>query len=134
MKFKGVSILAGGFSLLAGSATAAAPIDGKHDLMCQPQHVAQCDQTAVCATVALQDVELPPQLRVSFEQKKLSAPESERTSPIHSVEIDPAVLVVQGSQNGRGWSMVIDRATGSLSGTIADAEGAFIVAGTCAAP
>ena len=80
-----------------------------------------------------QAIELPPQLRLSFARKLLSAPESERSSPIHTVEIDPAVLVVQGSQHGRGWSMVIDRASGALSGTIADAEGAFIVTGICTA-
>ena len=127
------AIFAAGSILLAGSTSADPTIDGKRDLTCEPQHVAQCGESALCATVALNDIELPTRLLVSFAQKKLSVPEGERSSPIHTVEIDPAVLVVQGSQNGRGWSMVIDRASGALSATIADTEGAFIITGTCSA-
>jgi hypothetical protein len=126
-------VLGGLVALLARAPSADAPFDGKRDLVCEPQHLAECDQAAVCATVSPADVDLPPALRVSFKDKQLSAVQGERTSPIHSVQIEPAVLVLQGSQNGRGWSMVIDRASGALSGTIADAEGAFVVAGSCSA-
>jgi hypothetical protein len=127
-------ILAAALLLVTGSALAGPAIDGKQDLMCEPKHLAQCDTDALCATIAVEDVELPPQLRVSFKQKLLSAPDSDRTSPIRSVEIDPEVVVLQGSQNRRGWSMVIDRATGALSGSIADAQGAIMVAGICTVP
>lgn len=51
----------------------------------------------------------------------------------HRVEVGEAVLVVQGSQNGRGWSLVIDRTTGRMAASVADAEGGFVVAGSCAA-
>jgi hypothetical protein len=134
MRIRAALVLAAASCLLARGVAAGPAIDGKRDLVCEPKHLAQCDPDALCATIAPEDVELPAQLRVSFRQKKLSAPDSDRTSPIRSVEIDPAVVVVQGSQNGRGWSMVIDRASGALSGTIADAEGAIVVGGTCAVP
>jgi hypothetical protein len=42
-----------------------------------------------------------------------------------------AVLVLQGCQNGRGWTMVIDRETGHLSTALADALGAFVLTGAC---
>ena len=133
MKIPGAIALTAVACLLAGGAAAGPPIDGKRDLVCEPTHLAQCDPDALCATISPEDVELPARLLVSFKHKKLSAPDSDRTSPIHSVEIDPAVVVVQGSQNGRGWSIVVDRASGALSGTIADAEGSIVVAGTCSA-
>jgi hypothetical protein len=41
------------------------------------------------------------------------------------------VLIAQGSQNGRGWSMTIDRASGRMTGTIAEADGAFVLFGSC---
>jgi hypothetical protein len=122
----------GALSLLALAAVLGAPIDGKRDVVCQPTHIAQCEGAALCASVDLADIDLPPELHVSFADKKLFSPQTDRSSPIHSVDMDEAVVVVQGSQNGRGWSMVIDRASGALNGTIADAEGAFVVAGTCA--
>lgn len=133
MRTFGLTMLAAATCLLAVGASAGPAIDGKRDLVCEPKHLAQCDVDALCATIAPEDVELPVRLLVSFKHKKLSAPNTDRTSPIHSVEVVPAVVVVQGSQNGRGWSMVVDRASGALSGTIADAEGAIIVAGTCSA-
>ncbi|HXZ86577.1 MAG TPA: hypothetical protein VEI82_13930 [Myxococcota bacterium] len=134
MKPLATLLLAAALSLAARNAAAGPAIDGKRDLVCEPKHLAQCDEEAACASVAPEDVDLPPALRLSFKSRKLTAVQGERSSPIQSVQIEPAVVVVQGSQNGRGWSMVIDRATGSLSGTIADAEGAFVVAGTCSAP
>ena len=133
MKIPGAILFAAAACALAGGAAAGPAIDGKRDLVCEPKHLAQCDVDALCATIAPEDVELPPRMLVSFKHKKLSSPNSDRTSPIHSVQVDTAVVVVQGSQNGRGWSMVVDRASGALSGTIADAEGAIIVAGTCSA-
>jgi hypothetical protein len=40
----------------------------------------------------------------------------------------------QAGGNGRGWSLAIDRASGRMSGTIAETEGAFVVTGACRAP
>ena len=39
--------------------------------------------------------------------------------------------VLQGTENGRAWSIVIDQQTGKLSGSVVDAEGAFLVFGAC---
>jgi hypothetical protein len=76
-----------------------------------------------CQAVAIQQSGFDP----------LTAQEPPRTSPIKAVEALDAVLVLQGHQNGRGWTMVIERATGHLSATLADAEGAFVLAGACTA-
>jgi hypothetical protein len=43
------------------------------------------------------------------------------------------VLLIQGNRNGRGWTMVIDRVTGHLSAAVANADGAFVLAGACTA-
>jgi hypothetical protein len=49
------------------------------------------------------------------------------------VETQDAVLLLQGHQSGRGWTLVIERATGHLSASAADAEGTFALAGSCTA-
>ena len=81
-----------------------------------------------------EEIELPAKLKVDFGAKKLVTPDGSRSSPIRSVDVEEAVLIVQGSQNGRGWSLAIDRATGHMSGTIAEAAGSFVVNGSCTSP
>jgi hypothetical protein len=54
-------------------------------------------------------------------------------SPISTIESLDDVLVLQGHQNGRGWTAVVDRASGHLSASLASAEGAFVLAGGCTA-
>ena len=72
-------------------------------------------------------------MNVDFAAKQLASTDGQRTSPIHAVEVLEAVLVLQGHQNARGWTMVIERATGHLSASIAAAEGVFVLAGASAA-
>ncbi|MGI9592608.1 MAG: hypothetical protein ACR2P8_14650, partial [Myxococcota bacterium] len=88
---------------------------------------------AECKDVTLAQIDIPPIVHVDFEGSRLSSPDGTRSSPISAVETLDAVLVLQGHQNGRGWTMVIDRASGSLSATIAELEGAFVLAGGCKA-
>jgi hypothetical protein len=108
-------------------------VDGKTPLVCDLVKVSQCDGAASCASTDFADIDLPPVYFVDFAAKRLASEDGQRTSPIASQDLLDAVLVLQGSQNGRGWAMVIDRATGHLSATIADAEGALVIAGACTA-
>jgi hypothetical protein len=108
-------------------------VDGKTPLVCDLVKVSQCDGVASCASTDFADIDLPPVYVVDFAAKRLASEDGQRTSPIASQELLDAVLLLQGTQNGRGWTMVIDRATGHLSATIADAEGALVIAGACTA-
>jgi hypothetical protein len=72
-------------------------------------------------------------VKVDFVQGQLVSEDGSRTSPIVARETLESVLLLQGNQNGRGWTMVIERASGHLSATLADAEGAFVIAGACTA-
>jgi hypothetical protein len=119
--------------LAANESSAADLLDGKQALRCSTGAISQCDLAALCEPVAAEDIGLPPALRVDFAAKHLASTDGARTSPIHHIEVSEAVLVVQGSQNGRGWSLVIDRTTGRMAASVADAEGGFVVSGSCAA-
>lgn len=123
------------FLVMAATAPAgAAGFDGKSPLECAPASASQCDTAAACESVTLDEIGLSGPLRVDFEAKKLLSLDGQRSSPIRSVEVDEKTLILQGSQNGRGWSVAIDRASGAMSGTIAEIEGAFVLAGSCKAP
>lgn len=40
---------------------------------------------------------------------------------------------LQGHDDERGWTLVIERATGALSAALADVEGGFVLTGACLA-
>lgn len=118
--------------LLAASAASADDFDGQHALVCSLDEAAECDVDAICSTVNGAEIELPEAINIDFKANRLRSPNGQRSSPIGSTDVTNAVLIAQGSQNGRGWSIAIDRATGHMTGTIADTAGAFILTGSCA--
>ena len=106
-------------------------LDASKPMRCALAEAAQCDPMAACTDVTLEQIELPDEVRVDFAAKQLTSADSQRTSPIRAVESFDDVLVLQGHENGRGWTMVVDRASGHLSASLASAEGAFVLAGGC---
>jgi hypothetical protein len=127
-----VAVLLGLLGLLLPAGVRAEGIDGETPLVCDLVEASLCDGVATCAGVEFAEIDLPPVYTVDFAAKRLASEDGQRTSPIASQELLDAALVLQGLQNGRGWTMVIDRASGHLSATIADLEGALVIAGACA--
>jgi hypothetical protein len=117
---------------LAGTVHAQG-LDASKPLRCAFAEAAECDEQAACEAVTLEQVELPAEWRVDFAAKQLVSLDGQRTSPIAALDVLEAVLVLQGHQSGRGWTLVLERATGRLSAAIATAEGAFVLAGGCSA-
>jgi hypothetical protein len=120
-------------SLLLAPTAHGEGLDATTELRCALAEAAECDEAANCSDVTVADIDLPELVHVDFAAKVLASPDRQRTSPIGAVEVLDAVLVLQGHQDGRGWTMVVERATGHLSATVAGAEGVFVIAGGCAA-
>jgi hypothetical protein len=122
-------------SALLGCAVAAWAGPGSEDLLCAPSDVAQCDASARCERVSASEVDLPPFVRIRLGKKQLvSVTTPERVSAIENVREHEGLTILQGAENGRAWSLVIDRASGRLTGSIADGEGSFVLAGACMVP
>jgi hypothetical protein len=117
--------------LLLSPNAGAGDLDGAKALACDLAEVAECDGVAQCTDVTAEQIDLPRVVHVDFAGRRLASPDGQRTSPITAFEALETTLVLQGHQNGRGWTMVIERATGRLSATLADVEGAFVLAGSC---
>jgi hypothetical protein len=124
----GIALLA-----LAPGAVRGEPLDASKPLLCSISEAAECDGVAACVDVTLEQIDLPPLWRVDFAGKQLSSQDGQRSSPIAALETQDAVLLLQGHQGARGWTLVIERATGHLSASAADAEGVFALAGSCTA-
>ena len=120
-------------SLLLALAAHAESLAADKPLSCALAEASHCDGVAECSDVTLEQIELPGAWRVDFAAKQLVSEDGQRTSPIGAIEVLEATLVLQGHQSGRGWTMVVERATGHLSATITDAEGVFVLAGACTA-
>ena len=118
---------------LLAVAAQAQEVDATKPLRCALAEAAECDEMAECSDVTPEQIELPGEWRIDFAAKQLVSADGQRTSPIQAVEALESVVVLQGQQNGRGWTMVLERATGRLSATIATVEGAFMLAGGCSA-
>jgi hypothetical protein len=131
---RGVLIVLGA---LAPGVAAAAEFDGSAPFLCAVIEVVECDRGDGCETVELIDMGLPPFLRVDVGAKSLDATDgSGRKTPIHSSTLmkEQERLLLQGSEQGRAWSVAIGQKTGALTAAIVDHDGGFLISGACTLP
>ena len=125
--------------LLALGATApgfarAADFDGSRKLLCAPTDAVQCEGAGECVRAEVEDLNVPKFLIIDFKNKKLAGTaEGAAGTPIQNVEKLENQTVLQGIQNGRGWSIVIDTASGDLSMAVAGDDISFVIFGVCKA-
>jgi len=122
-----------GAGILLSASPSAAALDDAQPLVCDLVEAAQCDIPTKCKSVTFEQIELPPVILVDFAEKQIETEDGQRRSPIASVETSETALLLQGHQDERGWTLVIERASGALSAALADVEGGFVVTGACIA-
>jgi hypothetical protein len=111
---------------------AAAAFDGSAPMFCAVMTVMECDPKGECSRRLAEDVNLPTFVRVDVSGRALASPDGKRTAEVKSVTRLDGSLILQGAQNGRGWTVAIVEETGKLSAAVADGEDAFVVYGACA--
>jgi hypothetical protein len=116
------------------SAVLGASLDGSAPMLCALSSVMECSRKGDCERSSAEDAGIPPFMRVNVPQRQLSTLDGARTSPIVNVQRANGRLMIQGMQNERVWGAVIDEETGRMSATAGEAEGAFVLIGTCIAP
>ena len=122
---------------LAIDLSGAAELDGSAPFICVVMGLTECDRWGACERVGRDVLELPPFVRVNVAAKALEAMDgSGRTTAIHSSALmaEKARLILQGGENGRAWSLVIDQKTGEMTAAVADHDGGFLIAGVCTLP
>lgn len=124
-----------GVALLAVScshAAVAGDFDGSKLLLCATSLAIECQQNYECETTAHSEVAFPRFVEVDAKKKVVSAANSSgASSPIGSVSHDGGNLILQGVEEGRGWTLLIDESTGEMSVSVADPDGAFVLFGAC---
>lgn len=113
----------------------ATDLDDSKPLLCATVDAIECDgHSAECLAGTTEMANLPQFVRIHLKEGKIEAvkPSGESlSSKIMTHKREGGKLILQGMENGRGWSMVIVKKTGKMSAAIAGDQVGFVVFGNC---
>ena len=102
--------------------------------ICSSGSVAVCCEGGACATGTPDELDIPQFIEVDMVQKRVNttkASQLNRTSPIDNLKRVDGKIVLQGIENQRAYSFLIDEKTGSVSVAVAH-DGCTVTAfGSC---
>jgi hypothetical protein len=79
-------------------------------------------------------IDVPRFVGIDFRKKALvgkNAAGEDRSTPFSNLVERDGKTFLQGAENGRAWSMVIDQATGFMSASISDDRDGILLFGAC---
>jgi hypothetical protein len=123
--------------LISFRTVAVAALDGSSPLLCVPIEVLDCEAYSGCIETTVEDVNIPQFIRVDFGKKTASGTLEDgtlRTVEIERMERENGMMVLQGGQEGRGWSATIGEETGKMTLTASGDRFGFIIFGACISP
>jgi hypothetical protein len=132
----GLAVLGVLMVAVAPSAAAAGKYDGSTSMVCAVSSVNECIATGRCELRTVRNVNFPGLIRVDVKSMKMSdlASERPRESPIRNVDHANGKVILSGAEGDRGWILLINETSGTMSATAAgDGEG-FVLFGQCALP
>jgi hypothetical protein len=113
-----------------------AALDGSKPMLCAISMILECDASGECHKhPALQSPDFPTFIRISLTDKRITdASGGGKSAEIKSSSRLDGRLIIQGGENGRGWSATIAEATGRMSAGVVADEYTFALFGACTAP
>jgi hypothetical protein len=129
-----ITVLASGLIVLvalSGPADAG-NFDGSKPFLCAVTSLMECD-AGKCERETAESTGAPPFFRIDVPGKVITA-EPARKSPLRSHMRADGLLIVQGGEEGRGWSATIDEETGKMSAGVVGQDHVFAVFGACTIP
>lgn len=112
----------------------AEDFDGSKPLLCATIEVFECQPGEQCSETTIESVNIPQFVTFDFKEKTISGTLPDNTAKTAKIEAQTVMdgkLVLQGAQNGRGWSIVIAEDTGKMALTASDDQAGFVVFGAC---
>jgi hypothetical protein len=123
--------------LPAAPPSAWAAADGSKPLLCAVSTIMECDGTGQCHRhTAFQHPDFPAFLRINVDARRITdgTRSGGRTTEIRSASRLDGRLILQGGENGRGWSATIAEDTGRMSAGVVADEFTFALFGACTNP
>jgi len=127
-------VLAGLIVAGAAGPAMAANYDGSKPLICAVSTIMECD-AGQCDRYAPPDTPAgaPAFFKIDVPGKVVTASAGRKSPLITNMHINGR-LVIQGGENGRGWSATIDEDTGVMSAAVVDEDHTFSLFGACTTP
>lgn len=134
--FGSLTVLAALGIALATRPAVAAGLDGSAPFLCAINTIMECDASGQCQRhTALQHPDFPPFLRIDVGLRLITDPQNAgRKTEIKASSRLEGRLILQGGENGRGWSATIAEATGRMSAGVVADDFTFALFGACTVP
>jgi hypothetical protein len=126
--------VAASVGLLASGAALADNLEGADRLLCAPEQIMICVEDAECYPAHGSELGVPDFIIVDLKNKKMQttkASEQTRSTPFSTVSRTGGKIFLQGIENGRAFSFLINEATGSLTVSVARDGVAVAAFGSC---
>jgi hypothetical protein len=121
---------------MAAPAPAMAALNTSAPMLCAITTIMECESSGECQRhAAQQHPDFPSFLRINVAQGVISdAANSGRKSPINASTRLDGRLILNGGENGRGWSATIAEDTGRLTAGVVASDFIFALFGACTSP
>ena len=111
-------------------------LTGVDRFICSAGSVSACCDDGECASGTAAELGVPQFMEFDVKQRRVSTTKAsglDRATAIDNLKRDNGIIVMQGVENGRAYSFVVDEKQGTLSATVAVQEaGCNIIGfGTC---
>jgi hypothetical protein len=117
------------------SAIAQAAYDGSSNLICAVIEVTACADANRCTRGQARVFDLPEFMAIDFKAKVISVTydggSTEAESPIITRQTNGNQLILQGIENGHGWTMAIHQDTGRMNVGVVGDELSYNIFGAC---
>jgi hypothetical protein len=120
--------------LVASSMALADNLEGADRLLCAPEQIMICVEEADCYPAHGSELGVPDFIIVDLKNKKMQttkASEQTRTTAFSTMSRTGGKIFLQGVENGRAFSFLINEATGSLTVAVSRDGVAVAAFGSC---
>ena len=104
--------------LLIGGGAAADDISESDEIVCAPSELHICVENDSCYAASTSDLDVPEFVIIDVDNKTISttkASNDPRTTTFANVRRESGLIYLQGIENERAFSFVIDESTGRMS-------------------
>lgn len=116
------------------SATAFAAVDTKQKMLCAIMEAKSCEIRTVCDTGGAEMVNLPDFVTIDVPGGKVTGLRPDGTAlatPIERAESADGVTILQGGEDGVGWTISITLETGRMTVSASSEDTGLLIFGTC---
>jgi hypothetical protein len=118
---------------LPGSALAV-NIDWSKPVICAVLRTVECGVSEDCKSGSAESIDVPQFLRIDLGKRRMTGirPSGEQAATTaQTLEDLSDSLILQGIEEGRGWTAVIDKISGKMVASAAGSQAGFLVFGAC---